>query len=72
MSNESNHKSTITPEDIHIPPPSYWPIVLAFGLVCIVGGFAASLSLVVTGVLITLSAVIGWVIEPGFEYPEDH
>ena len=70
MSNE-DHKSSVSPEDIHMPPPSYWPIVLAFGLVCIVGGLAASLALVVTGVVITLAAAIGWVIEPGFS-PEDH
>ena len=72
MSNENDHKSTVSPEDIHMPPPSFWPIVLAFGLVCIVGGLAANLAFVVLGVIISLSATIGWVIEPGFSIEEDH
>jgi cytochrome c oxidase subunit 1 len=64
-------KSSLKPEDIHMPPPSYWPIILAFGLSCIMGGLALNLSLAIIGVIITLVSAIGWVIEPGFE-SEDH
>jgi hypothetical protein len=60
----------VRPEDIHLPPPSYWPIVLAFGFSCILAGLALNLALAVIGVIITLVSVIGWVIEPIHE--EEH
>ena len=74
MSTAEENKVTtgITPEDIHLPPNSYWPIVLAFGLVILISGFVFSIALTSIGVIITLTAAIGWVIEPGYEYPEDH
>ena len=64
-------ESNIKPEDIHMPPNSYWPIILAFGLSFIMAGLAFSLSLIVTGVIISLVATVGWVIEPGYSV-EDH
>jgi hypothetical protein len=57
-------ESNIKPEDIHLPPNSYWPIVLAFGFTCILGGLALNVALTIVGVIITLVSAIGWVIEP--------
>jgi hypothetical protein len=57
-------ESKIRPEDIHLPPNSYWPIILAFGFTCIVGGLALSIAMTLVGVAVTLVATIGWVIEP--------
>lgn len=57
-------ESKIKPEDIHLPPNSYWPIILALGFTCIFGGLALSLAMTLIGVIITLVATIGWVIEP--------
>lgn len=57
-------ETTIKPEDIHLPPNSYWPIILAFGFSLIVGGLALSIALTIVGVVITLVSAIGWVIEP--------
>jgi cytochrome c oxidase subunit 1 len=54
----------VKPEDIHLPPPSFWPIVLAFGFCCIVGGLTLNIAMTIVGVVITLVAAIGWVIEP--------
>jgi hypothetical protein len=61
---EHSSGSNIKPEDIHLPPSSFWPIVLAFGFSCIVGGAALNLAVAVIGIIITLVATIGWVIEP--------
>ena len=73
MSEETTmSESTIKPEDIHMPPNSYWPIILAVGLSFIMAGFAFSLSLIALGVIIALTAAVGWVIETGYEYPDDH
>lgn len=64
LAEELATETQVRPEDIHLPPPSYWPIVLAFGFSAIVAGLALSLALTIMGVIITLVAVIGWVIEP--------
>ena len=61
---ENSIQTTVKPEDIHLPPNSYWPIVLAFGFSCILGGLALSIALTIIGVVVTLVAAIGWVIEP--------
>ncbi len=68
---EQTTELKIKPEDIHLPPSSFWPIVLAFGFSCIVGGAALSLALMIVGVIITLVSAIGWVIEP-VHAPENH
>jgi len=65
-------ESTIKPEDIHLPPNSYWPIVLAFGFVLVIAGLALSLALALTGVIIAFVAGIGWVIEPVHDESEGH
>jgi hypothetical protein len=57
-------ETAVRPEDIHLPPNSYWPIILAFGFSAIVGGLALNIALTILGVFITLIATIGWVIEP--------
>lgn len=57
-------QTTVKPEDIHLPPNSYWPIVLAFGFSFILGGLALNIALTIIGVVVTLVAAIGWVIEP--------
>jgi hypothetical protein len=64
LAEELATETKVRPEDIHLPPSSYWPIVLAFGFSAIVAGLALSLALTIMGVVITLVAVIGWVIEP--------
>jgi hypothetical protein len=51
-------------KEIHLPPPSYWPIVMAFGLTFILGGLVVSLAATGAGLLIFAVAVTGWIIEP--------
>ena len=60
---------------IHLPPPSYWPIVLAFGITVIFVGLMfrqvpdplRTLWLVLTpgGVLLTIVSIYAWAFEPG-------
>ncbi len=64
---ESTHKTAakeITPEDIHMPPNSFWPIILAFGFILVVGGLAISWPISIVGIIIAFVSAIGWVIEP--------
>jgi cytochrome c oxidase subunit 1 len=50
--------------DVHLPSPSYYPIMLAFGLPIIGYGLIFSLWLCVLGGGIVLGAMFGWFMEP--------
>ena len=62
---------------IHLPSPSYWPLVASFGLPVIAYGIVygrgsgASYVVSVIGALILLGGLYGWAFEPGTE-PEVH
>ena len=49
---------------IHLPPPSYFPLVLAMGAGLIGVGLLAHLGIAVVGALVTVYAVWGWALEP--------
>ncbi len=64
-SEEVAQKGTAT--DVHLPSPSYFPIMLALGLPIVGYGIIYSLWLCVIGGLIIAGAAYGWV----FEHPDD-
>jgi cytochrome c oxidase subunit I len=53
--------------DIHLPSPSYWPIVVAFCLPIIGLGVIYSHIIGIVGGLMLLGAVFAWVLEPATE-----
>ena len=57
---------------IHMPSPSYWPIVLAFGLPVIAYGIIYNLVLSFVGVGIVLFAIFGWALEPSVADDSDY
>ncbi len=57
-------------EHIHIPPPSYWPLVFATGMLIFFYGWFVSPVMNVIGVLILLAATYAWVYEPGYDLTE--
>jgi type IV secretory pathway TrbD component len=50
-------------EAIHLPGPSFLPIVTAVGLTIVVVGVVQSWIIVALGVIITLVAVVRWIRE---------
>ena len=44
-----------------IPPPTIWPIGLAFGILFIFWGFIASLGLTFVGIIIMFVSLAGWI-----------
>ncbi len=58
--------------DIHIPPPSFWPIFLAGGLVLIAIGVVSSFIVSILGIIVLLMAVGGWALENRAEEEADH
>ena len=59
-------------KDIHLPSPSYWPIVLAFGLPIMAYGLIYNLLLTVVGGAIVLLGSFGWVLEPSVAEESDY
>ncbi len=55
------------PEHIHMPSPSYWPIVVAFGLALAASGFIFNHALIAIGVVITFFGIYRWSFEPASE-----
>ena len=49
---------------IHLPSPSFWPLVAAFGLPMLAYGVLYSWWVVGAGALVLLVGFFGWVLEP--------
>ena len=49
---------------IHLPSPSYWPIILAIGLPIMAYGVIYNTLLIVAGAAIVLLSMYGWGMEP--------
>jgi cytochrome c oxidase subunit 1 len=58
--------------DVHLPSPSYWPIVAAFALPIVAYGLIYSLWLCLIGGLVLVGAIYGWVLEPPDAPGGDH
>jgi cytochrome c oxidase subunit 1 len=52
------------PSRAHLPAPSYWPFVLAFGLPLIGYGLIFHLAIAAVGGAIVLAGFVGWALEP--------
>ena len=57
---------------IHMPSPSYWPIVLAFALPLIAYGVIYNRLISVVGVAILILAMFGWAMEPSVAEDSDY
>ncbi|MBI2706312.1 MAG: cytochrome c oxidase subunit I [Actinobacteria bacterium] len=49
---------------VHLPSPSYWPIITAFGLPIIAYGMIFTLWLALVGGIIVVTGLYGWAFEP--------
>jgi cytochrome c oxidase subunit 1 len=50
-------------QKIHLPSPSFWPIVLALGLTLIAIGVVTSIAASILGVVVILASIAGWTME---------
>ncbi len=61
---------------VHLPSPSYWPIVAAFSLPIIAYGLLYTLWLCLVGGLLLAVAIFGWALEPpdapGGDHGDEH
>lgn len=58
--------------NIHLPSPSYWPIVLALAFPVIAYGIIFNLMISVVGAAILVLALFGWVLEPSVADDSDY
>ena len=49
---------------IHLPSPSYWPMILSFGMLVICYGVIYSNLVIAVGAAIIILALFGWALEP--------
>jgi cytochrome c oxidase subunit 1 len=57
-------------EEVHLPEPSYVPVVLAFGIAIAVVGVVLSWVMVLIGALIALVALFRWIRQTRSEMSE--
>jgi cytochrome c oxidase subunit 1 len=57
---------------IHMPSPSYWPLVLATGLPIVALGILYSIPVAIVGGLVILYAIYGWSLEPSVAVDSDY
>jgi len=50
-------------EHIHIPPPSYWPVLLSLAITIMLAGFIIGPVVVILGIVFTLGSIVAWSIE---------
>lgn len=56
-------------EHIHMPPPSYWPIVLAACITIMFAGFLSTLVISAIGAVLVLAVIIAWGLEGSESVP---
>ncbi len=49
-----------SPEQVHLPSPTPWPVLLAIGLTLIAGGLISSGIVSIIGALIAVASCVGW------------
>ena len=57
---------------IHLPSPSYWPLILALSLPVMAYGVIYHLVLIPVGAAIALASIFGWSLEPHTASPADY
>ena len=57
---------------VHLPSPSYWPVVLAAGMPLVAYGLIYTLWLCLPGAVLILTAIYAWAFEPVDDPDSDH
>jgi cytochrome c oxidase subunit 1 len=48
-------------QEIHLPPPSIWPLIMAAGITFLLFGLVTNLVFSAVGVLLIVAALGGWI-----------
>jgi cytochrome c oxidase subunit 1 len=58
--------------DVHLPSPSYWPLVLAAGMPLVGYGLIFNLWWALPGTILVIAGIYGWVLEPSTDPSAGH
>ena len=61
-----------TAENVHLPSPSYWPLVLSLGLPLIGYGLIFNLWWALPGTILLIAGIFGWIMEPSTDPDAGH
>jgi cytochrome c oxidase subunit 1 len=59
-------------KDIHLPSPSYWPLILSLSLPIIAFGVIYNHILIAVGAALSIAAIFGWSMEPSVAAQDDY
>ena len=59
-------------KNVHLPSPSYWPLVLSAGLPLVGYGLIFSLWWAIPGAILVIAGCYGWVMEPSTDPDAGH
>ncbi|HVB86539.1 MAG TPA: hypothetical protein VNK23_07745 [Candidatus Dormibacteraeota bacterium] len=60
MNSHSETAPASSPEHVHLPSPTPWPVLLAVGVTLIAGGLISSEVVTIIGALLAIAACVGW------------
>lgn len=60
MAHESHRRNHVETEYIEMPAPSFWPMVMAFGLTLLLAGMVTHYAVSIVGFIVLLRAALGW------------
>ncbi len=60
MAQQHNAGGQQKPESVHLPSPTAWPIILAFGFALLFTGLLTSAAISLLGAVLTVAGCVGW------------
>src|SRR5262245_32584582 len=55
-----DQKKVDVPDAVEMPAPTYWPLILAFGITLLYAGLVTQIAVSAVGLLLVLRAAAGW------------
>lgn len=56
------------PQGMHIPEPTYMPVVMAIGIICMLWGIVTTYLITLVGLVLFVISIWGWIGELRHEY----
>jgi len=60
----TDQEAVPAPRPIHLPPPSYYPLVVSLGTATIGAGLLSHVGVAIAGAAVVIAGVWGWAVEP--------
>jgi len=63
LPNEQSGPNSASAATVHLPAPTAWPIVLAFGFTLLIAGLLTDVSITILGAILAIVACVGWFLD---------